>query len=66
MNYYEVLGVSSDATDDEIKKAFRALARKYHPDANPDDAASVESFKHLLVLNPEHRFSTPRARSRRT
>jgi molecular chaperone DnaJ len=44
---YETLGVSKTATQDEIKKAYRKLARKYHPDKNPGDAASEERFKEI-------------------
>lgn len=46
-NYYQVLGVSDSATEDEIKKAYRALAKQYHPDANPDDTSSAERFKEI-------------------
>src|SRR6266404_3952583 len=44
-DYYKVLGVKRDAKPDEIKKAYRRLARKYHPDVNPGDKSAEERFK---------------------
>src|ERR1700689_5356827 len=59
-DYYKVLGVGKGASDEEIKKSYRKLARQYHPDRNPGDKQAEERFKeisqaHDVLSDPEKR-----------
>lgn len=58
-NHYEILGVEKTATEEEIKKAFRTLSKKYHPDKNPEDKAAEDKFKEVAeaygVLSDEEK-----------
>src|SRR5678816_4813092 len=64
-DYYEVLGVGRAATDEEIKRAYRKLAVKFHPDKNPDDPHAEEKFKELgeaydVLMDPDKRAAYDR------
>ena len=64
-DYYEVLGVERNASEDEVKRAYRKLAVKFHPDKNPDDAHAEEKFKELgeaydVLMDPDKRAAYDR------
>lgn len=63
IDYYKILGVDKNASQDDIKKAFRKLARKYHPDLNPNDPSAKDKFQEIneaneVLSDPEKRKST--------
>lgn len=60
LDYYKILGLSKTASEQDIKKAYRKLARKYHPDLNPNDKEAEKKFKEIneaneVLSNPENR-----------
>ena len=57
-DYYEVLGVDKSASADEIKKAYRKLAVKYHPDKNPGDKEAEEKFKEAAEAYSDYTMLT--------
>ena len=64
-DYYDILGLAKNATDDEIKKSYRKLAMKYHPDRNPDDKGAEEKFKEAkeayeMLSDPQKRAAYDR------
>src|SRR5206468_3976672 len=64
-DYYEVLGVGQNAADEEVKRAYRKLAVKFHPDKNPDDPHAEEKFKELgeaydVLMDPDKRAAYDR------
>ena len=65
LDYYEVLGVTRDANDQELKTAYRKLAMQYHPDRNPGDAEAEEKFKecseaYQVLTDPQKRAAYDR------
>src|SRR3989440_1921126 len=61
-DYYKILGVDKNASQKDIQKAYRKLARKYHPDVNPDDKSAEEKFKDINEANEV--LSDPEKRKR--
>ena len=63
-DYYEVLGVAKDAAQADIKKAYRKLAMKFHPDQNPDDAQAEKKFKEAAEAYDCLLYTSPSPRDR--
>jgi curved DNA-binding protein len=69
IDYYKILEIDKSATVDDIKKAYRKMARKYHPDLNPNDNVAVAKFKEIneaneVLSNPENRKKIRQIRQR--